>query len=747
MASPSSYSSYALASTVRHLVSLDDLLSKVQDYLAPDKTDLIGQAYAFAEASHRGQLRKSGEPYIQHPLHTAILVADLRLDVDTIVSALLHDVPEDCGVSFEEVERRFGPEVRKLVDGVTKLSKLAAPATDSARPRSRAERTSATIRAENLRKMLLAMAEDIRVVLIKLADRLHNMRTLWAMPPEKRRETAGETMEVYAPLAHRLGIWQWKWELEDLSFRYLQPEKYREISQLVATQRAAREQYIEQVIPVLQTELQKVGIHAEVTGRPKHLYSIFTKIEKYRTQGKDFGQIYDLLALRVLVDTVQDCYSALGVVHQLWHPLPGQFDDYIANPKGNGYQSLHTAVMCLGGQPLEIQIRTHEMHRIAEYGVAAHWRYKEGASRPVEFDAKLAWLRQLLEWQREVQGAEEFVESVKTDLFHDQVFVYTPRGDIKDLPAGATPLDFAYRIHTDLGHRCIGAKVNGRLVPLNTPLRTGDVVEILTGKSSRGPSRDWLNPSLGYLKTAHAREKARQWFRRQEREENLAKGRELLDKEIKRLGIAQTEDEIARLFKYDTVEEMLLAIAYGDLSPSTIAMRLAAQQEQPVVTRSLTGQQVSPASVRVLGVGDLLTNIARCCHPVPGDEITGYVTRTRGVTVHRRDCYNIVHADEPERLIPVDWGPMGQLYAVPIRLVAWDRVGLLRDLSTVIAAEGVNMAQVSHVSMPDGTASLSFVLETTGIVQLSRLLARLEAVPSVLSVVRVSESAGKTLSP
>ncbi|MBI4299661.1 MAG: bifunctional (p)ppGpp synthetase/guanosine-3',5'-bis(diphosphate) 3'-pyrophosphohydrolase, partial [Chloroflexi bacterium] len=491
-------------------MDIAELIGKAIEYIPPARMRLIEDAYAFAAKAHAGQLRLSGEPFLQHPLNTAYILTELQMDSTGLAAALLHDVVEDCGVPLSEIEERFGPDVARLVDGVTKLGKLTLPAATAL---STGE--DSLSQAENLRKMLVAMAQDLRVVLIKLADRLHNMRTLSALPPAKRRQIAQETIDIYAPLAHRLGIWQLKWQLEDLAFRHLEPQRYRDIARLVTTKRASRERYLAQVVRILREEFGKAGIKAEVMGRPKNLYSIKQKMDKYAAQGKDFSEIYDLLALRVLVPTVQDCYAALGVIHNLWRPLPNAFDDYVANPKDNMYQSLHTAVMCLGARPLEVQIRTYEMHRVAEYGIASHWTYKEGGSKDRHFEKKVAWLRQLMEWQRELGGAEEFVESVKTDIFQDRVFVYTPKGEIKDLPAGATPLDFAYLIHTDLGHYCIGAKVNGKLVPLNTALHSGDTAEILTAKGSRGPSLDWLNPNLGYLNTSHARQKVRVWFKRQ----------------------------------------------------------------------------------------------------------------------------------------------------------------------------------------------------------------------------------------
>ncbi|MGH2588858.1 MAG: RelA/SpoT family protein, partial [Dehalococcoidia bacterium] len=532
------------------------LLMQVREYLPESRVALIERAFEFAAEKHDGQFRRTGEPYIIHPLDAAITVASLKLDANAVAAALLHDVQEDCGVTPQDLTERFNAEVARLVDGATKLEsiKLRPTASDAED-------------AENLRKMFLAMAEDVRVVIIKLADRLHNMRTLDAMPEEHRLRKARETMEIYAPLANRLGIWQMKWELEDLSFRHLEPVKYREIAQLVASKRASRERYIAQVEQILNAELENQGVTAEVSGRAKHIYSIYQKIRKYAAQGKSFSEIYDLLALRVLVDSVSDCYNALGVVHGLWHPMPGQFDDYIANPKESGYQSLHSTVLCLGARPLEVQIRTHEMHQIAEYGIAAHWQYKEGGRSGKDGQDSVAWMRQLLEWQREIGSSEEFVESVRRDLFQDQVFVYTPKGDVKALPAGATPLDFAYRVHTDLGHHCIGAKVNGRLVSLNQALHNGDIVEIIASKQPRGPSRDWLNQNLGFVKTTHARQKIRQWFKRAARQENLEKGRELVERELRRLGLALSDwqEELRKLLHADSVEDFFASVGDGSI--------------------------------------------------------------------------------------------------------------------------------------------------------------------------------------
>ncbi len=720
-------------------MGINELLARAKEYLPLEKVAVVEGAYHFAAEAHQGQVRLSGEPYVEHPLQVALTLAELQLDASSLAAALLHDIPENCGIPVAEIEAKFGLEVGKLVDGVTKLSKVSLPTSGV---------VASQAQAENLRKMLVAMAEDLRVVFIKLADRLHNMRTLDALPKARWRGIAQETLEIYAPLAHRLGIWELKWQLEDLAFHYLEPEKYHQIARLIASRRNHRERFISQVIEILRKEFDRVGLKAELSGRPKHIYSIHQKMERYAASDRHFDDIHDLLALRVLVDTVPDCYSAVGVIHSLWHPLPDEFDDYIANPKPNGYQSLHTAVMCLGTTPLEVQIRTREMHRIDEYGVAAHWRYKEGEKRDIHFEEKIGWLRQLIEWHRELSGAEEFLESVKTDIFIDQVFVYTPKGEIKDLPKGATPLDLAYRIHTELGHRCIGAKVNGKLVPFNYELKNGDVVEIMSAKGARGPSRDWLSPHLGYVKTSHAREKIRQWFKKQERTENIEQGRELLEKVMRHLGIRLGErEELAKLFKYDNLDDFYLSVGYGGITTQQIAMKLAAQQEQPETAAEVTPPKPPVSAIKVSGVGDMLTQLAGCCHPVPGDKIVGYVTRSRGVTIHRQDCYNVVREDEKERLIAVEWGQTDSLYPMNIQVDAWDRVGLMRDITTIVAEEKVNIATVNITNHDDNTISLNFTLETKGLAQLSRLLAKVEGVRGVISISRVGDGATAKAGP
>ncbi|MDO8615379.1 MAG: bifunctional (p)ppGpp synthetase/guanosine-3',5'-bis(diphosphate) 3'-pyrophosphohydrolase [Dehalococcoidia bacterium] len=708
------------------------LLRKAEEYLPPKGLALVREALEFATACHAGQMRKSGDPVITHPLHAAETVASLQLDAGTIAGALLHDVQEDCGVTNEDISKRFGAEVALLVEGVTKLGLISGQAAE-------ARAGEEQIQAENLRKMFLAMAQDLRVVIIKLADRLHNMRTLWALDKAHQRRIAKETLEIYAPLAARLGIWEIKWQLEDLAFRYLQPEQYKQVAEMLDSKRQAREQYVAQVTEVLRGELAQQGIEAEIQGRAKHIYSIHQKMEKYATDGKSVDEIYDLMAVRILVETVSDCYTALGVVHGLWRPLPGAFDDYIANPKESTYQSLHTTVMALNAQPLEVQIRTYEMHRMSEYGIAAHWRYKEGQKRDVRYEERLAWLRQLMEWQRDIAQAEELVEAVKTDIFQDQVYVFTPKGEIKDLPTGSTPLDFAYRIHTDLGHRCVGAKVNGRLVSLNYQLKNGDVVEILTSKSSKGPSRDWMNLNLGYLRTTHGREKVRQWFKRQERAENIARGKEMVEKELQRLGtsLPEMQEQLLKMFKFEDLEDFLLRVGYGEISTQHIASKLASLIEEDELPQAPAPAGATyTTSISVLGTGDLLTRLARCCNPVPGDQIIGYVTRGEGVSVHRRDCRNVLNEDEKERLVDVEWGRRGQLYPVSVHIEAWDRVGLLRDIATLAAEERVNMVGVHTEEGDDGHISITATLETAGVEQLMRLLSRMEAIRGVLSVSR-----------
>ena len=717
---------------------MKDLMTRAESYLPPDKVDFVKKAYEYAAHAHDGQVRLSGGPYIQHPMETALYLADLHLDATTLAGALLHDVMEDCGISREQLDDEFGPEVANLVDGVTKLNRLDIMASESdGQPSLRFEDTHN--QAASLRKMLLAMAQDLRVVLIKLADRLHNMRTLRAQPLNRRLAIAQETLDIYAPLAHRLGMWDIKWRLEDMAFRHLRPARYREISRLLARSRDERERYISQVKDALSQALKANGIKAQVTGRAKHIYSIHTKMQAYVAQGKDFHEINDLFALRVLVNDNPECYVALGVVHFLWNPLPGQFDDYVAKPKENMYRSLHTTVMGPEGMPLEVQIRSHAMHQSSEYGVASHWLYKEGQAQVAPFEQKMNWMRQLLDWQRDVSGAEEFLENVKADLFPDQVFVYTPKGDVKELPTGSTPIDFAYHVHTELGHRCIGSKVNGKLVSLDYQLQNGDTVEIMTTKAARGPSLDWLNPHAGYVKSVTARQRIRLWFRRQERGPNIQRGRDLLSRELRRLNMNPDQEELARLFHMDTVDELLAALGSGNITVNQIMARLTQQSDEQDVVAKAPVAPVGPAQdIAVLGVGDLLTHVARCCSPLPGDQIIGFITRSRGITVHAKKCRNVVNEDEPERLIQVDWTTVKRLHPVRLTIEAWDRVGLLRDITGLVSAEKVNIASLETRETEEGIAITELTLFTTGADQLSRLFAKLEEVQGVISVIRIN---------
>ncbi len=686
----------------------------------------VGRAFDLAVTAHEGQKRVTGEPFVTHPIASAQILAELGIDTVAIQAGLLHDVPEDTEYGLTDVEERFGAEVAQLVDGVTKLSKFSTHSHEQQQ-------------AENIRKMLLAMAQDIRVVLIKLADRLHNMRTLYGLPSEKQQRIARQTMEIYAPLAERLGIWQMKWELEDLAFKALEPERFRELAKLLDTRRKGRETYIERAIAELTPKLKAAGIEADLQGRPKHIYSIWKKMER---KGAQFGEIYDVYAIRILVEDVRDCYAALGIVHSLWRPIPGQFDDYIAVPKNNLYQSLHTAVIALDGKPLESQIRTQAMHQVSEVGIAAHWRSKEGTKSDREYDAKLAWLRQLLDWQRDVSDATEFVEGIKLDIFQDQVFVFTPKGDIKDLPAGATPLDFAYRIHTDVGHRTIGAKVNNRLVPLDYRLKNGDIVEIVTTKGEHGPSRDWMN----VVKTSHAREKIRQWFKRKDRDENIVHGRESLERELRRLArtsiAAVGSDpiaEVAKHYNYDTLDDFYAAIGYGAVSAQTVVMRLGVvddvQGTLPTVAPPQKLQRTG--GVKVKGVGDLLVRFAKCCNPNPGDPIVGFNTRGKGVTVHLQSCATVINEREVSRLIDVEWeSAPSETYSIAIRVEAFDRTGLLSDITQIVAENKVNIV-AAHVGVtPDHTAVVTATIQVHSVSQLARVMSRIETLKDVISVQR-----------
>jgi GTP pyrophosphokinase len=724
-------------------IKIDDIIKKVESYQADAPIEVVRQAYDLAHAAHCGQVRASGEEYICHPLGVAYILAELQIDALTIGAALLHDVVEDTDFSLEEIERQFGKEVAMLVDGVTKLSRIEYKSKEEQQ-------------LENYRKMFLAMARDIRVVLIKLADRLHNMRTLRHMPEYKQRRIARETLEIFAPLAHRLGISNIKWELEDLAFRYLEPEKYYELVEKVKQKRREREMLINEAVKILEERLEEVGIKSEIQGRPKHFYSIYKKMVK---GNKDLSEIYDLSAVRILVDTVKDCYGALGIVHTLWKPLPLRFKDYIAMPKSNMYQSLHTTVIGISGQPLEIQIRTFDMHRISEYGIAAHWRYKEGAKGAnKEFDQKLSWLRQLTEWQQDLRDPREFMETVKLDVFTDEVFVFTPKGDVVDLPAGSVPIDFAYRIHTDVGHRCIGARINGKMVPLEYKLANGDIVEIITSKQS-GPSRDWLN----IVGASETRNKIRQWFKKEGREENISKGREMIERESKKLGYDWHEllkgdqlAEIAKKFKMTTADELLAALGYGGIAIHGVMTKLveaykkqqnAAKPDMEQLLAKLKPQKPASKSnmgILVEGESGLMVRLAKCCNPVPGDTIVGYITRGRGVSVHRADCTNIsVNREGYERMIQVDWDETtDNLYKVTVEISASDRAGLLTDLMVVVSESKTKISTLNAKVLKNKTADITLEIEINGLNQLEHVMTKMRRVKDVYSVHRAAPNLG-----
>lgn len=722
-------------------VTLDELSKKILSYNTNADIQLLNKVYEFAVRAHEGQLRSSGEPYITHPLEVAYILAELGLDLPTISAGLLHDVVEDTEYTLETVEAMFGSEIAHLVNGVTKLGRIEY--------RSKEEQ-----QVENLRKMFFAMAHDIRVILIKLADRLHNMRTLKHLPEAKQKEISEETMEIYAPLAHRLGIYKIKWELEDLSLRYQDQKAYYEMVDKIAMKRDEREAYISNVVGILIDKLSDVGIKAEIDGRPKHFYSIYKKMLE---QNKDIDEIYDLIAVRVTVETIRDCYGALGIVHTLWKPIPGRFKDYIAMPKSNMYQSLHTTVVGPEGEPFEIQIRTWDMHRTAEYGIAAHWRYKEGAKSDNDFDQKLSWLRQLLEWQSDLGDAREFMETLKIDVFSDAVFVFSPKGDVYELPSGSNPIDFAYRVHTNVGHRCVGAKINGKIVTLDYKLRNGDIVEIITTKQPNGPSRDWLK----IVKTSQAKNKIRGWFKKEKRDENIVKGKENLEKETKKLALEPAELlkadkllEIAKRFNLFTLEDLYAALGDGAITYQQILSRLKddIKKDKPLTVEDIRStiqpENKKPArrskenhGVRVKGEDDVMVRLARCCNPVPGDPIIGYITRGRGVSVHRQDCGNVINHQlgEEERMIEVSWDdrPEGA-YHVKLEVTASDRAGLLNDVMLILSELRISAEWVSARGNKDKTAAIDLELELKNKEQLEIIIHRIKKVKGVYDVWRVT---------
>lgn len=718
-----------------------ELMEKLQKSMSPDRVALVERAYNFAKEAHRGQHRNSGEDYIEHPVQVAIILSELEMDEVTLAAAFLHDVVEDTSYTLADIERLFGPEVALLVDGVTKLGKLAF--------KSKMEQ-----QVENLRKMFLAMAKDIRVILIKLADRLHNMRTLKYHSEEKQKEIAQETLEIFAPLANRLGIFRIKWELEDLSFRYLKPQEYYDLVEKIALKRKEREDQINEVITQLQEKLNEVGIKADIAGRPKHFYSIYRKMV---TQKKTLSEIYDLTAIRVIVESVNDCYGALGIIHTCWKPIPGRFKDYIAMPKPNMYQSLHTTLVGVHGEPFEVQIRTWEMHRTAEYGIAAHWKYKEGGrTTTANFDQKLSWLRQLLEWQHDSRDAGEFMESLKIDLFTDTVFVFTPKGDVVELPAGSCPVDFAYRVHTDVGHRCIGAKTNGRIVPLDTKLVNGDIVEILTSKQGNGPSRDWLK----FVKTSQAKNRIRQWFKKEQRDENIVRGKEMLEREVRKLGLdpagvlkAENLPELAKGNNFLTVEDMYSALGDGAVSVNKVLNRLReelSKEERERMQLAMVQQGESKAipygkashGVRVKGVDNIMIRFSRCCNPLPGDEIVGYITRGRGVSIHRKDCNNIkAHShsgEEADRMVEVMWAEQGEsTYPVDIQIFGIDRSRLVTDVMNTVMDTRTSILGVNARVGKDQEASIQLSVEIRNLDHLQYILSKIRKVKDVTMVERV----------
>ncbi|PTM59686.1 RelA/SpoT family protein [Desmospora activa] len=718
-------------------MSIEELLKLAERYLKKEELAQVKEAYLFAEKAHEGQVRKSGEEYIRHPVAVAGILANLQMDATTLTAAILHDVVEDTGVTLEMVEETFGETVAQIVDGLTKLKKRMK------------YKSNAEHQAENHRKMFVAMAQDIRVILIKLADRLHNMRTLKYLPEAKRRRIAQETLEIFAPLAHRLGISTIKWELEDSALRTINPQQYYRIVNLMKKKRAEREQYLDEVIATLLERLQQMIITADISGRPKHIYSIYRKMVK---DHKQFNEIYDLLAVRVIVDSVRDCYAVLGIIHTIWKPMPGRFKDYIAMPKANLYQSLHTTVIGPKGEPIEVQIRTKEMHRIAEYGIAAHWAYKEGNQNDGStFNEKLKFFREILELQQETNDAQEFVENLKMDWFSDAVFVFTPKGDVLELPVGSVPIDFAYRIHTEVGNRCIGAKVNNKIVPLDHQLKTGDIVEILTSKHSYGPSRDWLK----LVKSSQARNKIRNWFKKERREESVAKGQEMLDAALKKQDVdgagllsGERAKEVAQQFNFPEVEDMFAAVGYGGISPAQVVNRLTeglqTEEEKPFVLPDVKAmpsrhRNRNGFGVKVKGVDNLLVRLSRCCNPVPGDDIQGFVTQGRGVSVHRVGCPNLTQVEEA-RMVPVEWeGLADYFYNVDLEATGLDRQGLLNEVLQAVSGTGVNLTAVSGRADRRGMATINLSISIHNLGHLRSVVEKIKRVRDIYSVQRIMQ--------
>lgn len=747
-------------------MKIEHLMEALPETYSQVDRNLVMRAYRVAEAAHKEQLRASNEPYINHCLAVASILAELRVPPEVVAAGLLHDTVEDTQVTLQDLKRDFGDEISRLVDGVTKLTQLPRVSRGDQHAEEEEieekERELAELKgqpdpqlaekqkirsrrhdlvSETLRKTFLAMGDDVRVVLIKLADRLHNMRTLSHMQEAKRKRIAQETMDIFAPLANRLGIWQIKWELEDLAFRHINPDTYKEIARNLAERRADRERELEKITSKLIKLLDQAGIQAEIGGRPKHIYSIYRKMHR---KGIPFDMVFDVRAVRIIVANLQTCYATLGVIHTHWRPIPNEFDDYVAAPKDNFYQSLHTSVVFDDRKTLEVQIRTPEMDQNAEYGIAAHWRYKEGSSKDGNYERRILWLRSLMEWRQDVEDAREFVDGMKSDVFEDRVYVFTPQGDIIDLSSGSTPIDFAYHVHTDVGHRCRGAKVNGKLVSLDYILKTGEKVEILTAKRG-GPSRDWLNPNLKLVKTQRARSKIKRWFKQQAREQNFSQGKTIFDKELRRLGLSHVNLEgLARAFEFKSIDDLFESVGNGDISIGRIInhLTLVEEDDEEEFLELFSDKQserlpTDQTEVSVLGLKGLLTIMGRCCNPTPGDEIIGYVTRGRGATIHRQDCPNIMRIRDRERLVQVSWGETKSTYPVPVRIKAYDRNGLLRDVSTVIAEENVNMSKVKVDVNKKNLAVFDLIIEVRDLAQLSKVLDRLENLANVMEAQRV----------
>lgn len=712
------------------MIRLNNVLEKVLRYFPEADLSLIEKAYVFSAKVHQGQVRLSGEPYLIHPLEVAAILADMKMDMPTVASGLLHDAVEDTYANLEEIQGTFGPEVAALVDGVTKISKITLATREEQQ-------------AENFRKMILAMARDIRIVLIKLADRLHNMRTLEYLPPESQVKIAQETLDIYAPLANRLGINRIKTELEDLSFRYLHPEVYRDLARKVAKQKEEREKYIEEVSANISEKLSSYGLVGKVSGRPKHFYGIY---QKMKAQNLEFEQVYDIIAFRIILDTVKDCYESLGIIHSLWKPVPGRFKDYIAMPKANGYQSLHTTVIGPYGERVEIQIRTEEMNRTAEEGIAAHWQYKEGRGFAEKDSKQFAWVRQLLEWQQDLRDPREFLETVKIDLFPDEVYVFTPKGDVKQLPVGSTPVDFAYSIHTQIGHQCVGAKVNGKIVPLRYPLKNGDIVQIIPSPNHQ-PSKDWLK----FVKTSRARTKIRQWIKAEARERSVALGKEICEREFKKYHLdfgklikSEEMKKIASDLSFQSIDDLMAEVGYGNASSNQIIGKLippeklaGERKEESRLKRLAKKIRGEPDGIQIRGIQDMMVRFAKCCNPLPGDEISGYITRGRGVTVHTADCANILGSD-PQRLIQVSWNLKEKaVHAVRARVTCNDKKGLLAEISTALASSEVNIIRADVITTEDRKAICNFELEVNDLKHLQNAFRALTKLKNVIKVERL----------